>query len=99
MPETVDALEAILAEFLPDADSAAEVERVARVIFAATEGACNDRLIIGAAITRAFAGYWAKLAFDAGDPGRIVSAAALTAAASAAELAERLVDRRERGKP
>ena len=78
-----------------------EVDRVARVMMDASEAATDDRILCGAALMRAMAGYWARLAVDTSPGGFDVETvaqhaevAALHAGHSAAALAAHLVRQR-----
>lgn len=70
-------------------DAPAEALRAARAIMAATDGMA--RVPVGAGLLRALAGFYGRLALDAGDPPEIAAQAVRWTMEIAAQLAAQLV--------
>lgn len=74
-----------------DPDLHNQYQAAVDAIMRATDG--MPRLIVGAALARCQAGFYARLAFDAGDPPEVAAAAVYVVAHPTAELAAELVEK------
>lgn len=95
--------ERLMAELLltnPDDPAvAATAHALAQRIMALTEASGAERLVIGAALARCVAGFWARLTVDAGDPAPVAGIAVLQQALDTATMATVLAQKGLKRRP
>ena len=74
-----------------DVAAAREVDALARSVMTLIEKECDSRELAGVALTRALAGFYARLAVDFEEPAVIAAIGVLMAMTPTAALAARLV--------
>ena len=81
----------------PERKAQAAAEELARAIMDLTEASGAPRAVVGAALNRALAGFWARFTVDRGDSPEAAEAAVHRVTQGTAELAADLV-RAHRGR-